>query len=138
MRRSRFPVVEPGESAGEAARRATRAGVGAILVRTGPTWRLLDVRTLKERGAVGPLAEARGRLLTPEQTDRGAEEDRVSLADMGGDDDATDVDRLLLESFDGPAGYKECDYEPDHIYPPSFPGTRCPTGDGGTLKLKMI
>jgi hypothetical protein len=124
----KYPVVDEQISIGEAARAATEASVGAVVVPTGGGYALVDVGgggDVEHDARVGEIAVRSGTMI------EGAVDIIGPMASVGGRD-------LDFRRFDVAAGYKECNLDSSHVYPANYPGSSCPEADGGTLSLVML
>jgi hypothetical protein len=61
----------------------------------------------------------------------------VRLAEHLTDSARVEIDQAIVPQYNAPVGYKECDADPEHVYPAKFPQKRCPWLDGD-LVLKHV
>ncbi len=136
----RLPIVEGSTTLGQVAKVATKAEVGAALLRAGSGFSLVHVKELPAEPdwTAAVAADTMGRMLPRLSgvgggtgVSFGIVAEHAGFADVQLADDH-------LATVNAPVGYKQCSVHAEHTYPPSYPESDCPRQDGGKLDLKYF
>jgi hypothetical protein len=137
MSSNRFPIVGDNTLFGEAARLATRAEVGAVLVVSTKGLSLVPIEMLpgQKAGKIGSITAQFGIPLTSPET---APAPGFALKSIMGDMAEIRFPAANRWNLNLVVGHKECSVDPSHSYPARYPKTDCPHQDGGKLILKTV
>lgn len=135
-----LPIVSASIDVGEAAKRASRANVSAVVVRASASaaLKLVRLNDLPD-DAEGPLdafvpsigkAIARTEAVAADPNGFGLIADHGEIGEF-------DVGALHMQQLNAAIGYKVCSNDSSHQYPASFPKRNCPHADG-VLKLEFF
>lgn len=136
MPSNRFPIVGDNTLFGEAARLATRAKVGAVLVVSTNGLSLLPIKALpgQETGKINDIMAVQGIPLSS----LGVSALDLVLKGVHGDKAEISFSGENYAHLGVVVGYKECTVNSAHIYTASYPKSDCPHKDTGKLVLKRV